>query len=349
MYKMEIPDNLLESGRYLDRPQDHLDFGEEKWGVFFINTGGPEEIEDTHQYLYSLYSDAYLTSGSLPAIFRKQLARLQATRRAASLIHHYQAIGGGSPLLRWTRLTASGVKRELSKQFPQAEVFAGMRYAEPYIHEEIEAAVDEGCRHLILFPMSPQGDAATTQGSLTQVADWLEDDNGKLTVSLIDSWHTRPEFINLLRTQIELAKEKMAAKNPRIVFVARAFPDTTRELSKSYLEQVTETAVMAGAGYEWTLAYNQLPGLKLTMAAGIEKTIIRLAADGITDMIIVPISLTTDSLETLFDIDITLRETAAAVGIQNFLRIDSLNDDPVFAQFLADLVEEKIGAKDLPA
>jgi len=345
---MEIPDSLLESRRYLAQPQESVDFGEEKWGVLFINTGGPEEIEDINQYLYSLYSDSYLTSWSLPAIFQKQLARLQAARRAPSLTRRYRAIGGGSPLLRWTRLTAAGVKKELSKQFPQAEVFAGMRYAEPYINEELDAAVDEGCRHVILFPLSPQGMAITTYGSLQQVANWLEDDDSKLTVSLISSWYKRAEFINLLRSRIEDARENLVAENPRIIFVARAFPDMARGKSGRYYKQVAETADLAGEGFDWILAYNQLPGLKRIAEPSLEKTVIALAADSVSEIIIAPISLTTDSLETLFNIDITLRETATAVGIKNFIRTEALNDDPLFTQFLADLIEEKIGAKEPP-
>jgi ferrochelatase len=337
---------LKSDARYLERPGDQIDFGEEKWGVFFLNLGGPETAEEVPEYLYKVYSDRLVIRFPLSHLLQRPLAKMLAARRAPKVAQRYQMIGGGSPLLKWTRLVAAGVKRELSKQYPQAEVFAGMRYAEPYITDELDAAVGEGCRHLVLLPMYPQYCQATTGTALAKVIEWLEDVEPDLSVSVIEHWHQRPRFIELVRRQIEAAMEQVADRSQaKVVFSAHAIPQKLAASGDPYLLQIKETAALAGDGYDYAVTFHSRPAPMTWVGPDTLTTIRQLARKGVREMVVVPISTVSDHLETLYGIDIQIRDAARRAGVKTFVRVESFNDDVHFTTFLADLVEEKIAAR----
>jgi ferrochelatase len=339
-------DALKQNPHYLHTPGDHFDFGEEKWGVFFLNMGGPETTEDVRSYLYNIFSDKNIIRLPFSSMLQKPLARLISSRRAPKVIQRYQMIGGGSPLLKWTRLAASGVKRELSKQYPHVEVFAGMRYTEPYIPEELDAAVDEGCRHLVIVPMYPHYCLATTGTALIEVAEWLEDSDSDLSISLIEEWHDHPTYIDLLRRNIDQALEQFGeGERPKVIFSAHAIPQKLADSGDPYIDLVKESVDLAGEGLDYILTFQSRTGPVTWVGPDTLKTVKMLGHQGVTNMVIVPISFVSDHIETLHEIDIELKEAAESAGVKKFVRIESFNDDIRFSTFLADLVEEKIAGK----
>jgi ferrochelatase len=332
--------------RYLETPGASFDFSEEKWGILFLNMGGPETLDEVEEYLQNIFSDSHIIKLPFSAILQRPLANFIASRRSPKVKKHYQAIGGGSPLLKWSRLVASGVKRELSKQFPQLDVFTGMRYSEPFIHEELEAAVGEGCEHLVLFSLYPQYCHATTGTALIEVLDWLDEFEGNLTFSLVPDWYDRPEYISLLRTKIDQALEKIEYPDRvKVVFSAHSVPQKLVRSGDPYVPQVREMVKRVGEGYDYLLTFQSRTGPVKWQGPDTESVLNRLGHDGVKEVVIVPISFISDHIETLYEIDIQFREAAETAGIKNFVRIEAFNDDPRFVEFLADLVEEKVAAK----
>ena len=62
------------------------------------------------------------------------------------------------------------------------------------------------------------------------------------------------------------------------------------------------------------------------------------AAEGIREVCVVPISFVSDHVETLGEIDHEARAQALALGITRFEMTAGLNDSPTFIAALADLV-----------
>lgn len=339
-------EELKSHARVLGSPGKQIDFGEEKWGVLFLNMGGPETADKVDEYLYNIFSDPAIIKLPLSPILQKPLAKLIASRRTPKVRRRYQMIGGGSPLLKWTRLTASNVKRELSKKYPHVEVFVGMRYTEPYIHEELDAAVGEGCRHLVIVSMYPQYCRATTGTALEEVLEWIEDTEADITLSIIDDWHDRSAYIELLRQRIDAAFEQFdKAASPKLIFSAHAVPQKLAASGDPYVERIKKTAALAGDGYDYVLTYQSRTGPVVWVGPDTLKTVRSLARKGVADMIIVPISFVSDHIETLYEIDIELKEAALRAGVRRLVRTESFNDDARFGDMLADLIEEKISAE----
>jgi ferrochelatase len=72
-------------------------------------------------------------------------------------------------------------------------------------------------------------------------------------------------------------------------------------------------------------------------------TIERLGHEGVTEMLVVPISFVTEHIETLHEINIEARNEAAQVGIHTFRMMPAVGDSPLFIAALKDLVLRAVG------
>lgn len=75
-----------------------------KLGVLFLNLGGPETLKDVEGFLYNLFADPDIIR--LPrcmSLLQKPLAWFIAKRRAPKSSIAYQSIGGGSPIVKYTK------------------------------------------------------------------------------------------------------------------------------------------------------------------------------------------------------------------------------------------------------
>ncbi|MGH9672737.1 MAG: ferrochelatase, partial [Bryobacteraceae bacterium] len=75
-------------------------------GVVLFQLGGPDSREAIEPFLYNLFADPEIIDFPLARLGRKPLARLIASRRGKHVAHHYDAIGGKSPILEFTQRQA---------------------------------------------------------------------------------------------------------------------------------------------------------------------------------------------------------------------------------------------------
>jgi ferrochelatase len=90
------------------------------------------------------------------------------------------------------------------------------------------------------------------------------------------------------------------------------------------------------------LGYQSRVGPVEWIGPSTEEVIDRLGAEGVSDVLVIPISFVSDHIETTYEVDMLYGDQAAKRGIRNFRRIASLNDFPPFLDALADLVEPKL-------
>ena len=83
--------------------------------VLLTNMGGPETLDDVQSFLHNLFSDRDIMK--LPA--QKYLAKYISTRRTPSIKEQYAQIGGGSPILSWTRKQGEGMEKLLDEISPE--------------------------------------------------------------------------------------------------------------------------------------------------------------------------------------------------------------------------------------
>ena len=64
----------------------------------------------------------------------------------------------------------------------------------------------------------------------------------------------------------------------------------------------------------------------------------RLGREGVKSLIVVPVSFVSEHIETLYELDIQLREVATQAGIHHFVRVVTPGVRPAFIAALGELV-----------
>jgi len=311
-----MPGTLSEYNRFVESPVSGFDYKSDRWGVLFLNMGGPETLDDIKEYLYNIFSDRTIIKLPLSSLMQKPLARFISSRRTPKVQEHYRMIGGGSPLLKWSKAIADGVETSLAEKYPKVMAFVGMRYTAPFIQNELDRAVESGCKHILIVPFYPHYSLVTTGTALNEVDEWLRKNNNRASISIIPDWHDKPGYIDLLKTKISDAMRKAADKNKaRLVFSAHSLPLKIVEQGDPYVGQVRRTAALAGEGYDYILAFQSRTGPVKWQGPDTVDIVKKLGTEGVKELVIVPISFVSDHIETLHEIDIEMKATAKEAGI----------------------------------
>ncbi len=125
-------------------------------GVILFQLGGPDTPEAIQPFLFNLFSDPDIIDFPFARIGRKPLAKLISVTRAKKVEHHYSAIGGASPIRRFTEQQAAALQEKLASDGIEANCFVAMRYWHPFTAQAIEQVRAAGCDEIVLLPLYPQ-------------------------------------------------------------------------------------------------------------------------------------------------------------------------------------------------
>ncbi len=340
MYTSMI-DKIMKCRQYVNGTGILKIIKDRKFGVMLLNMGGPDTVDDIQSYLYNLFCDRNIIQLPLSFLLQKPLAKLISSKRTPVVRERYELIGGGSPQLKWTQASAKDIIANLKEDYPNAKAYIGMRYTSPFVEEAFERAVADGCEHMVLLPLYPHYTQATTGTSFEVATDWLNRHSTDMTVSMIPHWHIHQDYISLLRSKIDDAFAKVNDRETaQLLFSAHSLPARLVAQGDPYERQINETVKLAGEGYDYLLSYQSQTGPIKWLGPPTPDVIRDLAGKGRKEIIIVAVSFVSDHIETLHEIDIEFKEYADEVGITNFIRTESFNDDPEFGKLLAKLVSE---------
>ena len=314
-------------------------------GVLLLNLGGPDKLEDVGPFLYNLFSDPEIIR--LPFRWlQKPLAWFIATRRTRTSQENYKQIGGGSPLRRITEAQGEALKEQLGYLGQEANIYVGMRYWHPYTEEAIAQITQDKVEHLVILPLYPQF-SISTSGSSFRLLDKLWQEDPKLQpidYTVIPSWYKQPGYLQAMAELI--AQELEQYPNPdevHIFFSAHGVPKSyVEEAGDPYQVEIEECTALIMQTLNrpnvHTLAYQSRVGPVEWLQPYTEDALKELGAEGVKDLVVVPISFVSEHIETLQEIDIEYREVAEEAGIHNFRRVPAPNTHPVFINALAELV-----------
>ncbi|MEH2317181.1 ferrochelatase [Nostoc sp.] len=314
-------------------------------GVLLLNLGGPDKLEDVGPFLYNLFSDPEIIR--LPFRWlQKPLAWFIASRRTTTSQANYKQIGGGSPLRRITEAQGEALKEQLGYLGQEANIYVGMRYWHPYTEEAIAQITQDNIEHLVILPLYPQF-SISTSGSSFRLLEKLWQEDPKLQpidYTVIPSWYKEPGYLQAMAELV--AQELGQFPNPdevHIFFSAHGVPKSyVEEAGDPYEQEIEECTALImqtlNRPNAHTLAYQSRVGPVEWLQPYTEDALKELGAEGVKDLVVVPISFVSEHIETLQEIDIEYREVAEKSGIHNFRRVPAPNTHPVFINALADLV-----------
>jgi len=320
-------------------------------GVLLLNLGGPDELKDVGPFLFNLFSDPEIIR--LPfSWLQKPLAWVIASRRRKTSEANYQQIGGGSPIRQITETQAEALKSQLRKKGWEANVYIGMRYWHPFTEEAIASIKRDKIEKVVILPLYPQFSISTSGSSFRLLEKlWKEDPELKqIEYTVIPSWYQEPSYLQAMSQLI--AQELTQFPNPNeitIFFSAHGVPVSyVEEAGDPYQKEIEECTALImrtlNRPNPHTLAYQSRVGPVEWLKPYTEDKIPELGAQGIKDLVVVPISFVSEHIETLQEIDIEYRELAEESGIHNFRRIPALNTHPLFIDSLTNLVTNALNS-----
>jgi ferrochelatase len=317
-------------------------------GVVLFQLGGPESLEAIEPFLYNLFCDPDIIDFPFAKLGRKPLAKLISVSRAKKVHHHYEVIGGGSPIRRYTEQQAAALQQCLQSQGMDARCVVAMRYWHPFTEEAIAALNQAGCDTVVLLPLYPQYSATTTGSSLNEWRRHFAAAGRQ--VYEIEHFYRNDLYLEAVVERVNQALERFAhPETVELVFSAHSVPVAVVEKGDPYQRQIEETValVMERGGYlnRHRLCYQSKVGASKWLQPSLRSTVRALAVEGTTDVCVVPISFVSDHVETLGEIDHEARELAAEAGIRHFEMAAGLNDSPTFIRALSELVTSALAGE----
>ena len=345
-------------------------------GVLLLNLGGPDSLQAVKPFLYNLFSDRQIIKLG-PEFLQKPIAWLISTTRHKKTEGFYSLIGGKSPILDITNAQAKALEaalntrdegrgtrdeivRRLSEQserssiIPSAlhfKVCVGMRYWHPLIEEVIPEIHNAGIRKLIVLSLYPQYSLATTGSSLSKFKEVAS--KYKMEAFCIESWFNHPLYIealvDVIRKGMDIFAESMEHRakdmepDIHILFSAHSLPQKFIDEGDPYVQQIKGTIEEIARRIEikWHLSYQSKSGPVKWLEPSTDEKLKELAAKGVRNILVVPISFVSDHIETLYEIDILYRQLAEELGLC-LRRTESLNTRPVFIEAMRDIIMKNV-------
>ena len=314
-------------------------------GVVLFQLGGPDTLEAIEPFLFNLFCDPDIIDVPFARIGRKPLAKLISTTRARKVQHHYSVIGGGSPIRRFTEQQARALQLKLAESGLDARCFVAMRYWHPFTAEAIQHLRAAQCDEVVLLPLYPHYSSTTTGSSLNEWRRLFRDD---MPVHCVEAFYRHELYLDALVEKVEEALVRFPdPKRPELVFSAHSVPLAVIEKGDPYQRQIEETVELlmqrGGLPNRYRLCYQSKVGASKWLQPSLHKTLRDVAAAGVRELCVVPISFVSDHVETLGEIDHEARAEARSLGIERFEMTSGLNDSPTFIAALAELVGSALG------
>jgi ferrochelatase len=311
--------------------------------VVLLNLGGPDSLDAVEPFLFNLFSDPDIFRLPLGALTQKPFARLISRRRAPEAAHGYAAIGGRSPLNDNTRKQAEALKQALGGS---ADIYVAMRYWHPLTSEVVTELKRNGYTRVVLLPLYPQYSRTTTGSSVNVFNRECARQDYQPCVHLVRDWPTQPDYIAGIVESIKAEAAKLPNPDPgatEILFSAHGLPKKIVAQGDPYERQINATfeAARAALGFpRTTLCYQSRVGPLEWLRPYTDDVIRAKGAAGVKQMLVYPIAFVSDHVETLFELGLTYRDVAHAVGIEHYRVVPALNDHPRLVAALKALAEE---------
>lgn len=298
----------------------------QKIAYLLVNFGGPRSLSEIEEFLIELLNDQEVIRTRLPAFVHRFLFTRIAKKRSSKIAPDYAMIGGKSPIFEDTEEIA----RRLAKSLGQ-EVIVFHRYL-PKTHScfletmKTLSDVDE----VRVFPLFPQFSYATT-GS---IALWFAKHLKKQTVDKlrwVKSYPGDPSYIQALESTVRqfLESQGLQEQDTLLLCSAHGLPQRFIDTGDAYEKEcrltfnlLKERFPKASSLLSFQSQFGKEEWIRPYTAEVCEK--ICQFTEGRKQVVVVPLSFTSDHIETLYEIEKIYLESIRKNGLDAF-RCPALN------------------------
>lgn len=306
-----------------------------KVGVLLVNLGTPDgtDFKPMWRYLREFLSDPRVIE--LPrAVWYPILYGIVLTTRPKKSGANYARIWNRerdkSPLRTFTRSQAEKLAEALA-DLPQVAVEWGMRYGTPSTASALKRLTDQGCDRILTFPLYPQYSATTTATANDQLFRALMKLRNAPAVRSVPPYYDEPVYIDALAQSLEKSLAKLDFKPDIVLASFHGIPKPYSDKGDPYRAHCEETTRLLRARLGWNetelmTTFQSRFGAQEWLQPYTDKTVEKLAKDGVKSIAVINPGFSVDCIETLDEIGREVAEIFHHAGGKDFAHIPCLND-----------------------
>ena len=307
-------------------------------GVLLVNLGTPDtaDARGVRVYLKEFLSD--------PRVIEKQglvwklvlngiILNTRPRRKALDYLKIWNTEQNESPIKTITRAQSDKLAAAVADH-GHVVVDWAMRYGNPSMQSRIAALTAQGCDRLLVVPLYPQYSAATSATVCDEAFRVLSDMRAQPTLRVTPPYYDDPDYIDALAVSIEKHLASLPFTPEIIMASFHGMPQAYIEKGDPYQGQCVATteALRKRMGLDASklmLTFQSRFGFDEWLQPYTDKTVEKLAKDGVKRLAVVTPGFSADCLETLEEIAQENAHIFRQNGGEEFTAIPCLNDsDP---------------------
>lgn len=306
-------------------------------GLLLVNLGSPAEptTPAVKKYLREFLGDHNVVE--MPtAIWKPLLNGIILPMRSWRSATFYRDcwLENGSPLI----VNTANLTKKVQELLPNWVVKMAMTYGEPSIGDTLRQMKKE-CKQIIVLSLFPHFTQSTTQSIIDQVK------SVDPTLPIIDRFADEDDYLDILSQHIQ---EKWDQKDYDLLIISYhgipvsmvkhgdPYQDETERTTKELRKRLDIPQTKIKMAYQ--SKFGPMPWLKPYL----KNTLLQSAQLGKRNILIVAPSFVTDCLETIEENSVQNYQAFRENGGDILDVVPSLNDDIKFANFLANLAQERL-------
>ena len=310
----------------------------ERVGVLLVNLGTPDtaDARGLRVYLKEFLSD--------PRVIEKQglvwklalngfILNTRPRRKARDYLKIWNTEQNKSPLKTITRAQSDKLAAAIADH-DHVIVDWAMRYGNPSIRSRIRALTAQGCDRLLVVPLYPQYSAATSATVCDEVFRVLGEMRAQPTLRVTPPYYDDPDYVEALAASIKTHLASLSFTPEVIMASFHGMPQAYIDKGDPYQAQCVATteALRKRMGLDASklmLTFQSRFGFDQWLQPYTDKTVEKLAKDGVKRLAVITPGFSADCLETLEEIAQENAEIFRHNGGEEFTAIPCLNDsDP---------------------
>ncbi len=302
--------------------------------ILVVGFGGPEKSEDVIPFLENV-----LRGRNVP---RERLLEVAA---------HYEHFDGKSPINDQMRDLIACLRPELDSHGIDLPIYWGNRNWRPLLPETLREMAAAGVKRALAYVSSAYSSYSGCRQYLQDieraqtVVGEMAPDVDKLRV-----FYNHPEFIGASAARLSAALAQLPADRRarlQVVFTAHSIPSSLA-VTCGYESQLLETCrLTADAAHiepaGWQLVYQSRSGRPQDPWLGpdILDHLRAIRAQGVSDVVVMPIGFLSDHIEVLYDLDYEAQHVADELGL-TMIRAATVGTHPRFVGMVRSLIAERV-------
>jgi protoporphyrin/coproporphyrin ferrochelatase len=304
-------------------------------GVLLVNLGTPDtaDAKGVRVYLKQFLSDPRVIEdqGLLwKLILNGIILRRRPRTKARDYLKIWNTAQNESPLKTITRAQSEKLAGSIAG-YDHVVIDWAMRYGNPSIGAGIKALTAKGCDRILVVPLYPQYSAATSATVCDEVFRVLAEMRAQPTLRVSPPYYDDPAYIDALAVTIDAHLKTLPFKPELIVASFHGMPKDYVDKGDPYQGQCIATTDalrrrLSLDDSKLLLTFQSRFGNAEWLQPYTDKTIEKLAKDGVRRIAVVMPGFAADCLETLEEIAQENAEIFKRNGGEAFAAIPCLND-----------------------